>query len=162
MSISSNLLQRLRDSIKESATSSGQSGQVVLNPDGSNVGTTSLTGTPWSVDASAALEASTITKASAGKLGKFSGRIDSTATTGTYYILSFNSATVPADATANFISGFAPIKIQHTTGTDSRFDFDATANGIDYSTGIVICASTTEFTKTIITSNWLSLTVLYK
>ena|SRR3990167_1007101 len=116
--------------------------------------------TVFSVDQSAALEASSIAKASAGVVYKASGRIDSTADTATYYIQLINSATLPVNGAVTML--MAPVKVQHTNGTDSLFDIDLLFAGIYSSAGIVLVASSTEFTKTIITSNWLSATVLYK
>lgn len=113
----------------------------------------------WSVDQSAALEASTVTKASAGVLRSATVRIDSTQATGTYYIQFYNAAALPADGAVTFLC--APYKIQHTTGTDTHVSFDFTDNGIYASTGIVMGLSTTEFTKTI-SGAVTSSTILYK
>lgn len=116
------------------------------------------------VDASDALEKSSIAKASRGYLVAASGRIDSTATTGTYYIQLWNSAIIPTDTTAFTGSSrlVAPLKIQHTNGSDSPFDVDLKGEYIVATNGIVIVASSTEFTKTLISTDWLSATVIYK
>jgi len=112
----------------------------------------------WSVDKSAALEASTISKATAGNIRYFSGRIDSTAPTATYYLLAMNSATLPADGAVTLLT--APTKINHITGTDTPINLDYTMNTVYSSAGIVYCLSSTEFTKTI-SGAYLSATVLY-
>jgi hypothetical protein len=65
----------------------------------------------WSSDMSAALEASSITKATPGVLRSIDGRIDSTAPSATYYLLVMNSATLPADGAVTRI--WYPKKIQH-------------------------------------------------
>lgn len=113
----------------------------------------------WSVDQSAALEASSIAKASAGVLRSSTGRIDSSAGSATYYVQFLNSATVPADGAVTHLR--TPIKVVHVTGTDSNWSADFTMNGIYGSAGLVIVLSSTEFTKTI-TAAYLSMTALYK
>ena len=113
----------------------------------------------WSVDQSAALEASTVTKASAGVLRKVIGRIDSTHATLTYYVQGYNAASLPADGAVTHL--FAPKKVVHVNGTDSNFELDFTDNGIFASTGIVLGLSTSEFTKTI-SGAFTSSTVLFK
>lgn len=117
------------------------------------------TSTAWAKDVSAALEASSIAKASAGVLRLVSGRINSTAASGTYYVLLMDSATLPADGAVTLLA--APTKIVHVTGTDSPFILDFTEGGIAASSGIVVCLSSTEFTKTI-GGAYLSMTILYK
>lgn len=112
----------------------------------------------WSVDKSAALEASSIAKATAGVIRSAFGRIDSTHATGTYYVQLMNSATLPADGAVTLL--VAPLKIQHVTGTDSNFSIDCTMNGIYSSAGIVLVLSTTEYTKTI-SGAFTSTTILY-
>lgn len=101
----------------------------------------------WSVDGSAALEASTVTKATPGNLHKALVRIDSSAGTDDYYIQFLNAAALPADGAVTHL--IPPIKVQHTTGTDSVIEIDFGDNCIAFSTGLVMCISTTEFTKTI-------------
>lgn len=113
----------------------------------------------FSVNATSALAASSIVKASVGTLRLFSGRVDSTATTATYYLQFYNSATLPADGTVSFLC--APTKIQHVSGTDNPINLDFTSNCIYASTGIVWGLSSTEFTKTI-TSAFVSATTIYK
>lgn len=123
-----------------------------------------LTVPNYSVDASTALEASSVSKASAGIVCKFYGRIDSTAATATYYVQLMNASSLPANGAVTFL--VTPIKIQHNTGTDSYFDIDLTGDDanscVTASTGIVWDLSSTEFTKTISASNVVSATVLYK
>ena len=101
----------------------------------------------WSLDFSAALEASTITKAAPGVLRQVVGRIDSTHASATYYWQTYNSTTLPADGAVTLLT--APLKIVHTNGTNSFFTIDYTMNGVFASIGIVQALSTTEFTKTI-------------
>jgi len=113
----------------------------------------------FAVDNSAALEASTVTKAAAGVLYQVDGRIDSTAATGTYYIQFINAASLPADGAVTHLR--TPKKLQHTTGTDTPFSFDFGPGGIYAPVGIVLCASSTEFTKTI-TGAITTSTVLYQ
>lgn len=113
----------------------------------------------WAVDASAALEASTITKAAPGVLRMVTGRIDSTHATAVYYWQTYNSTTLPADGAVTLLT--APLKISHTNGTNTNFSIDYTMNGIWASTGIVQALSTTEFTKTI-SGAFTSTNTLYK
>jgi hypothetical protein len=112
----------------------------------------------WSVDKSAALEASTISKATAGNIRSASFRLDSTLASGTYYLLCMNSATLPADGAVTLLH--APTKIVHTGGVDDLINIDYTMNTIYSSAGIVYCISTSEFTKTI-GGAYLSGTVLF-
>ena len=118
--------------------------------------------TGFSVDQSAALEASSVSKAAAGRLYKLFGRIDSTVASGTYYIQILNAAALPADGAVTHL--VTPLKIAHVTGSDSFFDLDLSGNdtyaGVTASSGIVIVSSSTEFTKTI-TGATFSATVLY-
>lgn len=105
---------------------------------------------PWSHALTTALAASLLVKAGAGTLGYISGRIDSSAPSGNYYIQVWNLAALPADATAvsNVNSLAAPLKIQFTTGIDQYFQFQTPTGGETASAGIVVGISTTEFTKT--------------
>jgi hypothetical protein len=114
---------------------------------------------PMSVYASAALEASGVVKASAGSLRLFSGRIDSTAASGTYYVQMLNAASLPANGAVTMLC--APTKLIHTTGSDTPINLDFTDNMIAASTGIVFCLSSTEFTKTI-SGAYLSASVLFQ
>jgi hypothetical protein len=110
-----------------------------------------------SVDTSAALEASSITKAAAGTFYSLSGRLDSTCPSGTYYIQVLNHASLPADgAVTRLCSAY---KIIHVTGTDSIFNI-VPPMGLYASTGIVICLSTAEFTK-VIGGAYLAMDVIY-
>ncbi len=116
----------------------------------------------WSVALSTTLAAKLIVKTRPGNLRSLSGRLDSTLATGTYYLQLWNLADVPADTTAvsSTNSLMAPFKIQHTTGTDSRFVLDF-PESVYASVGITLGLSTTEFTKTAGTSV-LSATAEYK
>lgn len=113
----------------------------------------------YTIDKSAALEASTIVNAGPCNIRLISGRIDSTAPTATYYLQRINSTTLPADGAVTLLD--APTKFQHVTGTDTPVLIDYTTNCLNASTGGVICLSTTDFTKTI-AGAYLSLTVMYK
>jgi len=115
----------------------------------------------WPInDMSAALEESSITKATPGVLGRLASvAVDSTLGTGTYYFHVVNSATVPADGAVTHL--IAPIKVAHTTGTTSfisNIDFDP--YGIYASAGIVAYLSSTQITKTIVTGNYLFMQIL--
>ncbi len=77
----------------------------------------------------------------------------------TYYVQLIDAASVPADGAVTLL--MAPLKIVHTTGTDSAFDIDLLHAGINGATGLVWCISSTEFTKTI-TGAVASTTALYK
>lgn len=103
---------------------------------------------------STALEASHILKAAPGRFYYARVEIDSTATTGTYYVQLINSATLPADGAVTLL--IAPIKVHHTNGTTSAVDIDRSMYGVYASAGIVVTVSTTQYTKTIITSNWMN------
>lgn len=111
------------------------------------------------VDSSGELEASSVSKATPGFLVTAFGRIDSTAATAVYYVQFLNAAALPGNGTVTFLT--APIKINHTTGTDSTIDLDLKREYIAATTGIVWCISSTEFTKTI-TGAVASITLLYK
>ena len=114
--------------------------------------------TPFSTDISAALEASSVSKNSAGIFYGIFGRIDSTAASATYYLQILNAASVPADGAVTFLIN--PRKYVHTTGTDTNIDIDLRNGGISAGTGIVWCLSSTEFTKTI-AGSLVSATSLY-
>jgi hypothetical protein len=93
-----------------------------------------------------------------------SGRIDSTATTGTYYVQLWNLDAVPANGTAVTTGNgaiAAPIKIQHSSGADDYFDFEL-PDGYDADTGFTITLSSTEFTKSASPGNFMSATGAYK
>lgn len=112
-----------------------------------------------SVDQSTALEASSISKASAGNFYQAFGVIDSTATTDTYYVQILDSATLPADGAVTHL--VTPVPVEHTNGTESTFNIQPELP-VAASSGIVIVLSTTLVTKTIVGSNWLFSTVEYK
>lgn len=117
------------------------------------------TGDSYSVDQSAAIESSSVSKASSGNVFKAAGRITSTVPTAEYYFQLLNSTTVPANGAVTFL--MTPIKIDHTFGEDTFWDIDLTPAGLPATTGISWCISTTEFTKTEATAN-ASVTILYK
>ncbi len=114
---------------------------------------------PLSVDRSAALEASSITKNTPGRLREIHGRIDSTAPTGTYYFQILNASSVPADGAVSQL--VTPQKIDHVEGTDSMFNQSFTEHCIYASIGLVWCLSSTEFTKTL-SGAYVSATALYR
>jgi hypothetical protein len=115
----------------------------------------------WSSDSSSALEASSVVKASAGTVRKFSGYVDASLASGTYYLQFFNQTSVPADTTAIAANFIAPNVVYHTTGVPTPINLDFTDNCVAFSTGLAWCLSSTAFTKTI-TSAVVSATVLYK
>lgn len=113
----------------------------------------------YSRDSSAALEASSISKASAGNLYYAYGVVDATAPTDIYYIQFLDSATLTADGAVTHL--ITPIPVVHTTGTDSSFEIGDFDFGVAAANGIVIVLSTTLVTKTI-AGSYLFATVLYK
>lgn len=115
----------------------------------------------WSSDSSSALEASSVIKAAAGNLRLFSGVIDASLASGTYYLQFFNQTSVPADATAVAANFIAPTVIKHTNGTPTPINLDFTNNCIAFSVGGIWCLSSTFYTKTITTAV-VNATVLYK
>lgn len=98
-------------------------------------------------DNSAALEASSIAKATFGRLYRTMGRLDATAGSATFYLQFLDSATLPADGAVTHI--MAPIKFVHTNGTDQTWDIDLGSLGVPFNSGCVVVLSSTEFTKTI-------------
>jgi len=111
-----------------------------------------------SLDVSSALEASSVTKASAGRLYALSGYIDATAPSATYYIQILNAASLPADGAVTHL--VEPKQIVHATGSPSYFSYDYGLFGRYASTGIVVCISSTQFTKTI-SGAYLAMTAAY-
>lgn len=112
-----------------------------------------------SKDASSALEASKIVKATTGNLKMTFGVIDKSAPTGLYYVLHLDSATLTGDGAVTHL--ITPVPVNHVTGTDSSFetpDFDYQVNAAN---GIVRVLSSTMVTKTI-TSAYMFATTLYK
>lgn len=90
-----------------------------------------------SLDNSAAAEASSVTKASAGRLYGF---VFSNANGATRYLQFFNSTTVPADTAVPFLV------FTVATATTLKIEFQ---KGIPFSTGIAWCNSSTQHTKTV-------------
>ncbi len=99
----------------------------------------------WLLYRSTALEASAVVKNAAGMLKGFDVRVDSTLASGTYYVQILNHASLPADGAVTHL--IAPVKVIHTVGFDDFIEdrFPDVSAG----TGVVVCLSTTEFTKTI-------------
>ena len=91
----------------------------------------------WSVDVSAAYEASSVAKASAGTLRSVHGYNSGP----TQWIQIGNNSSLPADATVP----------RHTiyVGTQQNFSIDFGEDGEYFSTGITVWNSTTGPTKTI-------------
>lgn len=116
----------------------------------------------WTAAFTTALATNLIAKNTFGVLRKLFVRVDSTATTGTYYVQVFNSATLPADTTGTGTMLVAPKRVALVNGTEQYLELDYTDAGIGFSAGLVVVLSTTEFTKTIVLSNWLSVTALLK
>jgi hypothetical protein len=156
MAIPANRKARELAKFTEASSSAGQTAVVVVNADGTDVGVDSA---PYSVDRSGALEASTISKASTGRVYKVSGRIDQSAASDEYFIQLLDSASLPADGAV--VTLIAPVLVDHVTGTHSYFDIDLAPSGVASTAGIVLTVSTTEFTKTI-AGSILATTVLYK
>ncbi len=114
----------------------------------------------FSKDSSAALEKSSVSKASAGKFRGMAGRIDSTEASGTFYIQMLDAASLPGDGAVTHIA--PPIKVIHVTGSDSYFDFNVLPGYLTAAVGIVWCVSSTEFTKTIVATDKVSAIVLFE
>lgn len=110
-------------------------------------------------DSSSALEASSISKASAGTLVEYFGYVDSTAPSDTYYILFLDSATLTGDGAVTHL--ITPEVVVHTTGTDSYFKSDPFKYDVYAANGITSCISTTGVTKTI-SGSYLFYTVIVK
>ena len=108
---------------------------------------------------STALEASRVASSSPAVFKQVFGKIDSTAGTDVYYIQVFDASSVPAEAATNFLC--APLEVNHTSGTSTLFSFEV-SHGVQADNGIVVVASTLEFEKEIVTSNVMSVNVLYR
>jgi hypothetical protein len=115
----------------------------------------------YSVAFTSTLTSSLLIKSSSGVLRSISGRVDSTAPTANLYLQLFNSGSMPAEGVGVAAMLVAPIKVQHTSGTDNTISIDFTNNGIFASNGMIAILSSTEFTKTI-TGSFMSLTCEYK
>lgn len=121
-------------------------------------------GNALSVDQSSTLESGSLSKASTGKLCVFMGRIDSTATSGTYYLQLLNASSAPPDGAVTMLA--TPLKVIHVNGADSIFNYDflgpdSSSACVYASDGIYWDVSSTEFTKTI-SSAVVSATLLYQ
>lgn len=98
-------------------------------------------------DVSTALEASTVSLAAPGRFYLADGYIDATAPSGTYYVQVLNASSLPADGAVTHL--VVPTQIVHSTGQPTYFSIDRTQFGRYASTGVVVCLSSTQFTKTI-------------
>ena len=106
------------------------------------VGLSSLpsdTATAYSQYSSSAAEHSKVIKATPGRLY---GGILSNANAAARYFQFFNSTSVPADSTVPVVTIYCP------AGQSVSFSF-ADTDGLYFSTGIVICNSTTQNSKTL-------------
>ena len=92
-------------------------------------------------------------------LAKVTGRIDSTATSDDYYIQLISAPSLPADGSVTLL--MAPLKITHSNGTDSLFDLDFSPDYIKSKDGLYVVLSTTEFTKTLASTEWMSCTAFF-
>jgi hypothetical protein len=101
----------------------------------------------YTFDVSSALEASTVSKASAGNVFRVFGVIDKTAATGLYYVLTLDAASLPSNGAVTHL--LPPQVINHTQNTDSEFDSLWINNGKPASTGVVVALSTTMVTLTV-------------
>ena len=105
-----------------------------------NLGSTPTSAaTNFSQYSSAAAESSEVIKASAGRLY---GGVLNNANAAARYFQFFNSTTLPADTAVPFVTIYCP------ANQSVSFSF-ADTDGLYFSTGIVVCNSTTQNTKTI-------------
>ncbi len=89
-------------------------------------------------------------------LGKIKGRIDKTATSGTYYLQFLKASALPSNGPVTHLMD--PEVFDHVSGVNTSFSFDFSPNYIKSSSGLFLVLSTTEFIKTIVTSDILSCT----
>ena len=111
-----------------------------------------------SISFSTALEASRVASSGPAVFKQVFGKIDSTAATDVYYIQVIDASSLPADGAVTLLT--APIEVNHTNGTSTLFSFEV-SYGVQAENGIVVVASTTEFTKTI-AGSVMSVNVLYR
>lgn len=91
--------------------------------------------------------------------------LDASAPSGTYYVqIIQGSATVPADGPiagppASGVVAFlhTPRPVAHTAGISDEIVFDDTPGGVGVWTGLCVVLSTTQFTKTLVTSPYMSI-----
>lgn len=121
--------------------------------------TGAFTDTPWSEIFSTALANSFIVKAAAGTIRSITLRLDGVAASATYYVQLWNLAAVPADATAiSLVNGLAaPMKQVHITNVDDLIRYDFDEGGVLFSAGCCLNLSSTEFTKTAVAGNLMSI-----
>lgn len=111
-------------------------------------------------DISGALESNTVSSSSPCNWHKTRGLIDASAPSATYYWLTMDAASLPADGAVTLLC--TAQKIVHVTGTDSFFEIDNGVNCIPAATGLVSCLSSTQFTKTLVAGLYAATTVFYK
>lgn len=124
---------------------------IPASVDGSNnlqinckVGCASSTPPAATPSSTAALAGSQILKASAGTLFSFEVNADATLSGAAWFVMIFNSSTVPADGAVT------PIKCYGQPSGQAQMGGTLASNGVAFSNGIVIVTSTTGcFTKTI-------------
>lgn len=105
---------------------------------------------------STALASSHVVKASPGVLYALTARIDSAASSSTYYMQLVDNTSYALGVLKS------TLKIQHTAGTDSVRTFDFRDQGIYFGTGIVFGMSTAETTITTSGSLTFVANALYK
>jgi hypothetical protein len=99
---------------------------------------------------STSLEGGRVVKASPGRLYSLTVRIDSTLASGSYYVQIIDAASTPANGAVTFLE--APIKVQHVLGFDDTVTATDSSGGLYGTAGLYVCISSTEFTKTLVTS----------
>lgn len=87
-------------------------------------------------------------KTSAGRLLGAYGFIDASASTDVYYVQFFDAGAEPADTTAVSAAMPTAIVVNHTNGTPSPWQLDLKGKSVNFSSGLYIVISTTQFTKT--------------
>lgn len=101
----------------------------------------------WTTYVSQALDSGEVVKASAGKLKSVTALIDTAAATDEYFLQVFDATAIPADGAVTH--KLPPVSVSHTNGTQSKIVINLSDPGINCTTGITVCISTTQVTKTI-------------
>lgn len=105
---------------------------------------------------STSLEANRVASTKPAVFKQLFGKIDATAATDVYYIQVHDKSSTAGGA--NFIC--APLEVNHTNGTSTLFSFEV-SHGIQCETGIVVVASTTEFSVTS-AGSVMSINIMYR